>query len=111
LVLLTQPSIWYEGMPASDQALLWWGRRPDGRYYTVGVLAAAMASYNRRLLETCMLLAVECIDLAVRVPRSSEFFYDGIHFTEAGARQVAAGVAAERRSRPPFVDPRGPKVE
>jgi lysophospholipase L1-like esterase len=106
LVLLTQPSIWSERMPASDQALLWWGWRPDGVYYTTGVLATAMASYNRRLLETCMLLAVECIDLAARVPRTSEFFFDDIHFTDAGARRVAAELAAELRSRPPFVDSR-----
>jgi lysophospholipase L1-like esterase len=89
MVLVTQPTIWKQDMSDHEQSLLWMGWRPDGRFYTTEALAKAMASYNDRLLETCSELTLDCIDLASRVPPTTELFYDDMHFTEAGARRIA----------------------
>ena len=102
LVIVTQPSLWRATMPESEQALLWWGWRPDGRFYTTGALASAMDAYNRRLLEVCVTATIECIDLAGLIPRSPLYFMDEVHFTEAGSARVAAELADQLRRRPPF---------
>jgi hypothetical protein len=78
------------------------GWRPDGRFYTTDALARAMSSYNSRLSGICARLNVECIDLASRIPRSLESFYDDMHFTEIGARRVADELIAHFRMRAPF---------
>jgi lysophospholipase L1-like esterase len=108
LVAVTQPSLWRAVMPESERALLWWGWRPDGRFYTTGALALAMDAYNRRLLDICSAANIECIDLASLIPRSPVYFYDDMHFTEAGSVRVAAELAEQLRRRPPFAAPRAP---
>src|SRR5262249_33077238 len=90
LVVVTQPSLWRAAMAESEQALLWWGWRPDGRFYTTAALASAMEAYNHRLLDICVSAKIECIDLAGRIPRSPLYFFDDLHFTEAGSARVAA---------------------
>jgi hypothetical protein len=82
--------------------LLWMGWRPDGRFYTTAALTRAMDSYNKRLLATCNRLRLECVDLAAGVPRTVEFFYDDMHFTEAGAQRVADELGTYLRARSPF---------
>jgi hypothetical protein len=61
-----------------------------------------MRRYNARLLEFCRERNAECVELAARVPRTQEFFWDDLHLTEAGSRRVAEVVAAyllEERQR------------
>jgi hypothetical protein len=60
-----------------------------------------MRRYNARLLDSCRERDAECLDLAERIPRTTEVFWDDVHFTEEGARRVAdlvAGYLLERRS-------------
>ena len=38
------------------------------------------------------------IDLAVRMPKNSIYYYDAIHFTNEGAKQVA-GIVSEELSQ------------
>jgi len=102
VVLLTQPTIWKPDMLDNERSLLWMGWRPDGRFYTTGALTRAMEMYNKRLLTTCNRLKLECVDLATRVPRTAEFFYDDMHFTEAGAQRVADELGTYLRARSPF---------
>jgi lysophospholipase L1-like esterase len=108
LVVVTQPFLWRAAMPESEQALLWWGWRPDGRFYTTAALASAMDAYNQRLLDVCVSAKIECIDLAGRIPRSPLYFFDDLHFTEAGSARVAAELVDELRRRPPFAVPSSP---
>jgi lysophospholipase L1-like esterase len=104
-IFLTQPSLWREDLSASERDLLWTGGPPLDRvapgaeYYSVGALAEGMRRYNARMLEVCRERGVECFDLAARMPRSVEFFWDDVHFTEAGARRVAELVAAHLLER------------
>jgi hypothetical protein len=102
IVLMTQPSIWKTEMSEHERSLLWMGWRSEGNYYTTKALMTAMGSYNRRLLDTCLKLDVECVDLASRLPRTTDVFYDDMHFNEEGARSVAAELVSYFRSRAPF---------
>lgn len=99
VVLVTQPTIWRSTMTETENRLLWMGWRPDGNFYTTAALEKSMASYNNRLTATCAKLGVECIDLAARMPRTLDVFYDDMHFTERGAQTVADAVVAHFRTR------------
>ena len=95
LILLTQPSIWREDLPARLEELLWMGgigefQKETGKeYYSVQVLANSMAVYNDALLGICRNRNLHCIDLARSLPRDDSVFYDDVHFNESGAVMVA----------------------
>jgi hypothetical protein len=99
IILMTQPAIWREDLDPALIRLLWMGgvgefQDHGGReYYTPGALRRAMDLYNRTMLEVCVELGVECIDLANLLPRDGSMFYDDVHLTEAGSRRIAEIVA------------------
>jgi lysophospholipase L1-like esterase len=74
----------------------------DGQRYRVTPAAQAQAleKLNKRLLETCARRALICVDLESRIPRTLEYFYDSVHFNEAGAERVAASVAESLLTAP-----------
>ena len=94
-VFLTQPSLWTAGLPEKARSLLWLGGLgrfqvdPDSEYYSIEVLTDVMAKYNSTLLEICAESDVACFNLAAAIPRTTEFFFDDVHFNEEGARRVA----------------------
>ncbi len=49
---------------------------------------------NDDVIRACREEGASCYDLASAVPHSPEYFYDGVHFSEAGASLVADSVAA-----------------
>ena len=108
MVFLTQPTLYRAGLTTAETDLLWAGgignfvMEPGHAYYSAEAMAAGMDAYNRRLLEVCGRLALECMDLARAVPKNADMFLDDAHFTEAGARRVAEVVAGYFRERPPF---------
>jgi lysophospholipase L1-like esterase len=95
LIFLTQPTIFREDLPARETDMLITGRvaHPQSKgsteYYSVRVLAGAMARYNHVTLEVCRTRGVECIDLAAKLPKDLSVFYDDEHFNDRGARMVA----------------------
>ena len=99
LILLTQPSIWRDGLPKEVEDRLWTGGPPlnqpqeNREYYSVRVLAAAMAAFNRTVLGVCRARDVECIDVSSGLPKDGDFFWDDIHYTERGSRRLAKIVA------------------
>jgi lysophospholipase L1-like esterase len=84
-VFLTQPLLFQD-----DE---YWRGIQGGSYWHGGpdsVFSAAanwrMLDYlNRQLIDACREEGVACFDLASKVPHDSEFFYDSMHLTEAGA--------------------------
>lgn len=100
IVFITQPAIWASRMSPADQAvLLAGGLGPNNvwcdeqRYYTPRALADGLDQYNKVTLEVCRANNLDCIDLAARVPKTRENFFDDMHFNEMGARLVARVVA------------------
>jgi len=99
LILVTQPSLWDADLSPSELDLLWAGGPPPHRpapgapFYSAAALAEGMAAYNRLLLQLCDRRGIECIDAAEGLPKSSEIFFDGGHFTEEGSRRLAGLIA------------------
>jgi lysophospholipase L1-like esterase len=109
LIMMTQPVWWNPRLTAAERASL----LPLGSigysapsikydYYSVEVMAECMRMYNDKLVDTCRQFGVEYIDLASRVPQTSQVFYDDCHFTEFGAELVADIVVDYLDDKPPF---------
>lgn len=109
LIMMTQPVWWNPRLTAEERASL----LPLGSigysapsikydYYSVEILAECMRLYNDKLVSTCRQFGVECIDLASRVPQTTQVFYDDCHFTEFGAELVADIVVDYFGGMPPF---------
>ena len=112
MVFLTQPSIWAARMEPADQAiLLACGLGPnnvwcdDQRYYTPRALADGLDRFNKATLEVCRARGLFCIDLAARIPKSRENFFDDMHFNEAGGRLVGRVVAEALAAPYPAASP------
>jgi lysophospholipase L1-like esterase len=100
VVLVDQPALWREGLPADLERLLWMGgvgdfqAEPGHAYYSSGALAEGLAAYNRTLLAVCREIpGALCVDLAAELRRDTTIFYDDVHFNEAGSRRVARMLA------------------
>lgn len=97
LVFMTQPFMWQA--KASEEMeklfLFGWVGSPEKatEYYSTKALAEGMKLYNEALLEVCGERKVSCIDLAKKLPKTTESFYDDVHFNESGARLVAKEVS------------------
>ena len=95
LVLLTQPSVWSAELSPAAEANLWMGRGVDGagsegrdEFYTPARLAEGMALYNAEIRRFAAAQDLECIDIAQALGPNEAYFYDDVHFNEAGAREV-----------------------
>ncbi len=94
LVLVTQPTLWQDPMPPELEATTW--VRPhglSGRTYRSEDLARAMDSFNQVILEFARSRGLDVVDLASRVPKDTDYFYDHEHFTIRGSELVAEQVA------------------
>ncbi|MBK7905594.1 MAG: hypothetical protein IPJ78_03430 [Gemmatimonadetes bacterium] len=97
---LTQPSLWRADLDSTEARLLWFGGLGDfqsrqvDEYYSPAALAKAMAAFNAELLSVCAAHALSCLDLAERIPRTTAYFFDDVHFTERGAAAVGEEVGA-----------------
>ncbi|MBP2294321.1 SGNH/GDSL hydrolase family protein [Azospirillum rugosum] len=114
IVLLTQPVLWSADMTPEEEALLYAGGvGPNDewvdvqRYYTAAALTDGMDQFNEVMRDVCRQRAVHCVDLAALVPKSGRYFYDDMHFSDAGADLVADLVAS--RIAPLLAEPmKGP---
>jgi len=86
-VLITQPTLYGPGIdPATgaDLAALKLGDRLNG-----GLMFAVVELYNDATRRLAQKEQVLLIDLARELPRNSAYYYDYLHFTQAGAARVA----------------------
>jgi lysophospholipase L1-like esterase len=51
--------------------------------------------YNEALRDVCTANGLHCIDLAVKMPKNSAYYYDAMHFTNSGNALVASIIADE----------------
>jgi hypothetical protein len=85
-------------MADSDSKELWFGWVGEDwpvaeGYFTTGALERAMAAYNEALLGVCRERGLDCVDAAASLPPDAASFYDDVHFTEEGSRQLAEVLA------------------
>jgi lysophospholipase L1-like esterase len=110
LVLVTQPSVWREGMSQVEEEQLWLGLVATDRaaasgptYFTTRVLGRAMARYNETLLAVCRERGLDCVDAANMLPHDTSAMYDDVHFNAQGSRLLARALVQYFRQHPPFV--------
>lgn len=94
IVLITQPTLWGPNLTNDEKKLLWSGYSNENQntateYYSIETLSEGIQRYNEKLLSICKELNVPCLDLASKVPKSREFFYDDCHLNEKGSLLVA----------------------
>lgn len=93
-VFLTQPML-YEDTPYWRTIL---GQRSNSGAHPGSLSAATwwrlLATVNADVIDVCREEGVACYDLASVVPHAPEYFFDDIHFSEAGSGMVADSVAA-----------------
>jgi lysophospholipase L1-like esterase len=93
-VFLTQPYRWnHDVLPAEQGHYMWSAYTKVGTghpAYRVPPEKSAhlLDTLNTRLLDVCRRRHYHCYDLAAAIPRANRYFYDDMHFTDAGAAAV-----------------------
>ncbi len=107
-IFATPPTFWRSTLSRGEQALLWGGRLgawhgdQNAGYVSAADLERAMNAWNAALLGVCLEEHLECFDLAMRVPKTTEAFYDDSHSTDRGAEMYAQQLTEYLLSKPPF---------
>jgi hypothetical protein len=92
LVFMSQPALYKQSMSPDEVGRLWslqFAFSKVDAYWSPRVWTVALEAFNRVLIETCQEKAVDCIDLAMVLPRTTEVFWDQCHFTDHGSNLVA----------------------
>jgi len=112
VLVVEQP--WFEKSYSPEEAAhMWHGglgqawRAEITTYYSFDVVSGLMALVNTRAGRVANAFGVEHLDLMPWLDRSLEMYYDGFHATPAGAKVVAAAVAATILQQPLPPGPHG----
>ncbi len=88
VVFITQATLWKPNLEkAYDDLLITSGFKNNTSFYTPSALSTGMIFFNERLKKVCLENSVDCIDL--EIPKTTEAFYDDLHFNESGAKLVS----------------------
>jgi hypothetical protein len=108
LIFLTQPALWKSELTQEEESRLWMGgvgnfqTRPGQPYYTPEALERGLDNYNNLLKSFCRWRGVECLDLASRIPKNTDVFYDDCHFTVKGSELAAREIVNYLLNTPPW---------
>lgn len=102
MVFVTQPILWRADIGEAERRLLlaggvgsngeWCTRK---QYYSVRALAEGLEAFNDITRDVCRARGLFCIDLARLLPAKAEYYYDDMHFNEAGAEKVGEIITSE----------------
>lgn len=93
LVFLTQQTTWNTTIDPAAEAWQWL-QYYDGITYDADLMDAAMTELNDGMRRVAQELHVPLYDLVAAIPKSTEFFYDDVHFNVRGAATAAKGLAS-----------------
>lgn len=96
LILMTQPMLWGELQDNLTGVNL--GNIKINDSINSALRWRIMESYNQQARNIAQVQGVPIIDLANRLEKSSEYFYDEIHFTPEGGKRIAEIIAPELKS-------------
>ncbi len=88
-VLMTQPTIYFDKMPAELEGMIGFAPELSGSKFSTGQLAKTMDDYNSVLLNSTVNEYVHVLDLAKELPKDQSVFYDDVHFNNFGSEKVA----------------------
>ena len=92
LVFMTQQSTW--NSPDSGVEAWHWLRYRNGVNYRPDYMDRALEMLNEEMRKISRNQSIPLYDLASRMPKTLEYFYDDIHFNVKGARTAATELAA-----------------
>ena len=96
VLFVTQPTLLKTDMTDEEHSVCWMLRTEyEGRVYrmTPGAARSSFGAYNRLLVDTCEQHKVANADLFTAMDGSLDYFYDDVHFNDAGADFAARFVA------------------
>jgi len=98
-VFLTQPLLF--DSTQAWKSLVGWDYSANGKKgkLSAATYAKLLDIFNEELKMVCAEKKVEVFDLASEIPHRRDYFYDMMHFNEAGASLVADKIAAYLQSR------------
>lgn len=91
-MLATHPSSWDSDVDPGISRLHWL-RNQQGTTYAGEAMADGLERFNDATRRVAREMNVALADLAARIPRSSEAFYDDVHFNVRGAELAAQRLA------------------
>ncbi len=90
---MTQPDSWQSTI--DPQMKEWhWMRLRGQTVYREEAMAQAMNAYNEVTRAVAAEQKVDLYDAAKSLPKSLEYFFDDVHYTDKGSRELALGLAA-----------------
>ena len=96
-IVLSQPSLWKERMSSQESGALWLPiNTAEGPVrLSDGDLARAFSKYNVLQQEIARRIGADFVDLDRNVPKTLDYFFDDVHFTDKGSEQVAQAIFPE----------------
>ena len=87
-IFITQPTLWGDNISERGRALLWLGEITEDEYISAEAGRIGIDKHNEVLLRVCERMGVECINTE-SMHGQERYFYDGFHFNEPGAIELA----------------------
>ncbi len=91
VILLTQPYLYKTDMPVDEKKILFYDYyyKDYAKVPTISEQMQAMNTFNAAIRDIAGKLQVALIDVEKFLPKSTEFMFDDVHYTEEGAQKVA----------------------
>jgi lysophospholipase L1-like esterase len=93
-VVCEQPVLWSADLPEETRKCLWMPVATPSGFVRAspGWLAGEMAKYNRMQEAAALRSGARFVELASRLPRTPEMFFDDCHYTDLGNRRMAEAI-------------------
>ncbi len=91
VLLASQPSLYREDLSEADRELLWFAcaHQENGTRPSLSSMIEGMRRYNAVSRKVAEDEGAPFVDLAARVPRTTEYLYDDVHYTSRGCDVIA----------------------
>ena len=100
VAVLGAPSLWKKEMSAEEEAARWIGvNLPEPHRPRAALMAREMDRLNEKQAELAKEENAVFIPLDKRIPKTLEYFFDEVHFTDKGSRLVAETIFPEIAQR------------
>ena len=97
LIIMTQQSLWSQNPKPDIEGMLHTGglgppsqwRANETSFFAPGILQNSLEQLNEMAMSVCRESEAECVDIATFFPKDKNFFYDDVHLSREGAKQIS----------------------
>jgi len=68
---------------------------PDPIFYSPGIVGEAIEFFHDATMDVCHVRKMNCVELAAKLPKQLDYFYDGVHYTVRGNHKIAEIIFSE----------------